>query len=250
MILVLNYKQNNGLWMSLVSCESCEHIGLKERVCWKSNVLRKGFTSNCQDCCIRMRTGVPLTEGIRRKISIGNKGKIMTQASKDKVSKANKGKKRTEEFKRALGLIVRARPPLSAEGRKKISLALTGKKHSQERRLKTSGPKNWRWNPNITDEQRAKNKIRFRDEEFDVWSLSVKRRDNFTCQITGEKSGDIVSHHLNAWAKFSNERYDINNGITIRRDLHDLFHKYYGNGDNTREQFEEFLTWIGLTLTK
>ena len=68
------------------------------------------------------------------------------------------------------------------------------------------------------------------------------------CQISGQKDIKLVVHHLNAWGSSPDERFDIHNGITISEELHKLFHKYYGRGNNTKEQFDEFLTWVGLTL--
>ena len=58
-------------------------------------------------------------------------------------------------------------------------------------------------------------------------------------QISKE-TGKIVVHHIESWNCNPNLRLNINNGITISVKLHKLFHKIYGNGNNTRLQFEEF----------
>lgn len=66
--------------------------------------------------------------------------------------------------------------------------------------------------------------------------------NNFACFITGEKNKNLLTcHHLNSWDSYPDQRYDISNGITITKEIHHAFHKEYGAGKNTREQFERFL---------
>lgn len=36
-------------------------------------------------------------------------------------------------------------------------------------------------------------------------------------------------------------RYDIHKGVPIKKRIHKQFHKQYGNGNNTIEQFENYL---------
>lgn len=75
-----------------------------------------------------------------------------------------------------------------------------------------------------------------------VWKQGVLQKDNFRCFITGETdSNKLHCHHLNGWDAFKDERYSIANGITITSQIHQNFHKEYGFGSNTREQFEHFL---------
>ena len=66
------------------------------------------------------------------------------------------------------------------------------------------------------------------------------QRDNYTCRITG-KQGDIRHHHLDSYNWCEERRYDLNNVVTILHELHEEFHNKYGRGDNTRDQFIEFL---------
>ena len=66
-------------------------------------------------------------------------------------------------------------------------------------------------------------------------------RDNYTCQVTGIRGGDLVVHHLYSYNKYYCLRTAIENGITVSKDIHDLFHSIYGYGDNTLEQWEEFI---------
>ena len=78
--------------------------------------------------------------------------------------------------------------------------------------------------------------------EYRLWRKACIERDNFTCQISRQNGGDLEVHHINNFADFPELRLDINNGITMSKELHKLFHKIYGNKNNTREQLEEFLS--------
>ena len=72
------------------------------------------------------------------------------------------------------------------------------------------------------------------------WAAEVKRRDHYTCVICGRKGVALNSHHLNAWASHPDERYDMDNGVTLCSFHHEDYHSKYGKGKNTKEQFEEY----------
>ena len=94
------------------------------------------------------------------------------------------------------------------------------------------------WNPNITQEEREnKRHIQGYDEFVD----GVFKRDNYTCQQCGDnRGGNLVAHHLNGYNWDIENRINIDNGITLCEDCHKSFHKTYGYGHNTKEQFEEW----------
>ena len=52
--------------------------------------------------------------------------------------------------------------------------------------------------------------------------------------------GVMEPHHLDGYNKFKEKRTDINNGILLCVNCHKEFHKIYGYGNNTKEQFKEF----------
>jgi len=93
------------------------------------------------------------------------------------------------------------------------------------------------FNTSLTPEERFdKRKI----TEYRDWIKSVFERDKYTCQLTGIKGKKLSAHHLYSWDKNKEKRLDINNGITILKELHDEFHNIYGRGNNTPEQFEDY----------
>lgn len=77
--------------------------------------------------------------------------------------------------------------------------------------------------------------------EYSTFVNKVLARDNYTCQRCGYK-GDLKVHHLNGYNWYIEGRYNVINGITLCGSCHNKFHSQYGKGDNTKNQFNE---WIG-----
>lgn len=103
--------------------------------------------------------------------------------------------------------------------------------------LHSKGENHYLWNPNKTKEEREKNR---KTPEDTKWVYSIIKRDNYICQLSGQIGGRLAAHHLDGWNWCKEKRYDLDNGITICKKLHDLFHLLYGKGNNTKKQFEEF----------
>lgn len=83
------------------------------------------------------------------------------------------------------------------------------------------------------------------DYGYIKWADHVRRRDHFTCVICGRKGVAVNAHHLNAWASFPDERYDVENGVTLCRTCHESFHDIFGKGKNTVAQFKQFESIMG-----
>lgn len=105
-----------------------------------------------------------------------------------------------------------------------------------------SGPNNNKYNPLLSDEDRKNNIENRYVKDKNYWNFinKVLKRDIYTCQVTGQEGGQLVIHHIYNWHSHRNLRYDINNGVTLSKSIHILFHKLYGYKNNTKEQFEEF----------
>lgn len=58
------------------------------------------------------------------------------------------------------------------------------------------------------------------------WSETVRKRDNYICQICGIKSKNNVAHHILHKAKYPLLSLNINNGITLCLDNHKEVHGY------------------------
>ena len=104
-----------------------------------------------------------------------------------------------------------------------------------------SGTDSYNYKPHLTDEERMKNRYQLYGNNMVNWRTNIYTRDNYTCQTCGgNQGGNLNAHHLNGWNAFPEQRFDLDNGVTLCTDCHKEFHSQYGYGDNTREQFDEY----------
>lgn len=103
------------------------------------------------------------------------------------------------------------------------------------------------WNPEITQEQREKERRVWgaEGESYVEWRRSVHIRDKGRCVITGARStpqDPIRVHHVFNYRHYPEGRTLTCNGVCLSQSLHRKFHSEYGAGDtpNTLAQFQEF----------
>ena len=102
-----------------------------------------------------------------------------------------------------------------------------------------SGENNPSYNPSLTQKEREQGRTM---EGSKQWRKQVYERDNYTCQCCGDNRGhNLNAHHLNSHNWDKENRTNVDNGITLCEKCHKEFHHIYGYGDNTKEQFEEYL---------
>ena len=104
-----------------------------------------------------------------------------------------------------------------------------------------SGETSCMWNPNLTDEEREEKR---HNPLYQKLVQEIMEKDNYTCQLTGDRNSHHNVHHLNSWDKFVDQRYDEKNMITLSENIHKEFHHLYGYGNNTKEQFYEFVDML------
>lgn len=102
-----------------------------------------------------------------------------------------------------------------------------------------TGENNWKYKKEKTDEEREVGRSY---PEYNEFIRKVMARDSNTCYICGKESKSNEVHHIYSYDVHKDLRTDETNGICLCKDCHKNFHMLYGRGNNTKEQFEE---WIG-----
>ncbi len=90
------------------------------------------------------------------------------------------------------------------------------------------------------------NKLRRMSKDYDLWRTSVFKKDDFVCQCCGRRGFELNAHHIENFADNEDLRYNIDNGITLCDNCHNVikngsFHNIYGTINNTPEQLEEYI---------
>lgn len=74
------------------------------------------------------------------------------------------------------------------------------------------------------------------------WRRKVYEKNNYTCRCCGDnKGGNLVAHHILNYSEHEELRINVDNGITLCKTCHKLFHDTYGYTNNNKEQLAEFL---------
>lgn len=80
-----------------------------------------------------------------------------------------------------------------------------------------------------------------KSNESKKWARDVLRRDHFVCQKCGKIGGKLRAHHKNNFAKFDDQRYVLDNGVTLCVHCHKDIHRIYGY-NTTEENWNEFIS--------
>lgn len=83
------------------------------------------------------------------------------------------------------------------------------------------GEKGCKWKGGITP---IMNTLR-KSPEYIQWRLIVYKKDNYTCQMCGQKHIDIVAHHIKSFAEFKELRFEPSNGKVLCRSCHLKVHR-------------------------
>lgn len=82
--------------------------------------------------------------------------------------------------------------------------------------------------------------------EYRDWRKKVFNRDSYTCQCCGDRNGNghevvLEAHHIFNWSNNPDKRFDVDNGITMCKQCHLVFHSLYGKKDNNDLQLKSFI---------
>jgi len=181
--------------------------------------------------------GHPVPKAIREIISKNKLGKKMSEETKNKMRMSHLGKKHK---------------PMTLQGRRNISLAHIGKKQTDELIAKRfNSRKGYRHSEEtkIKISQSNRKKIHIIDEsklwrnrrEYKEWRKTVFERDNYICKRCLKLGNKLNPHHILNFSNNKEERFKIDNGITLCIKCHKLFHKMYGQRNNNLQQILNFI---------
>ena len=103
-------------------------------------------------------------------------------------------------------------------------------------RENNKGENHPRWSSFLTEEDRQDRRLIL---GYDNWRFNVYNRDKSICRVCG-KTGE-EAHHLESYNSNPDLRTVLNNGVCLCEQCHKNFHHQYGYGNNTKEQFKEFI---------
>jgi hypothetical protein len=94
-------------------------------------------------------------------------------------------------------------------------------KRNLERNHLMRGEKAYHWKGGKTQRER---KILMGRQEYRLWRMGVLERDSYTCQACGIRGVFMHCHHIKPWLKYIELRYEVDNGVTLCRECHELVH--------------------------
>lgn len=68
---------------------------------------------------------------------------------------------------------------------------------------------------NYLEEGRDRN-----SKEYKQWRNKVFQRDDYTCNKCHKRGGKIQAHHIKPWALYIDDRFNVDNGITLCNECH------------------------------
>lgn len=162
-----------------------------------------------------------LSDEHKRKIGLGNLGKIHTLEQNKKHSEYLKGKKPWNKGKKGIYShdvlkkisIATKKAMGSVEVKEKLSIAKRGKPGPWlgRKRPDMTGERHFAWKGGVSSEnEKARKSL-----EYKLWRKSVFERDSYTCQVCKASGVTLNADHIKPFAYFPELRFAIDNGVTL-----------------------------------
>ena len=145
----------------------------------------------------------------QRKNSMPQKGYKHTKTTKKKISEAMRGKVVGFKFKKGNTPWNKGKKGVQKSKWKGKTIPYLKKYQFKK------GKKHPKWRGGVCRDKHYLGK-----KEYRLWRKAVFERDNYTCQICGEKGGQLEAHHIFSWADYPGLRFNIQNGMTVHKKCH------------------------------
>lgn len=126
--------------------------------------------------------------------------------------------------------------------RKRLLRTMQTEEYRRKQSESKTGERNGMWNPNLTSEEREKQREHSRRYPlYDFFRQQVYERDDYTCKTCNDDTGgNLVVHHLNGFHWDKENRTNVDNAVTLCEHCHREFHSIYGNKHNDLFQFSQY----------
>ena len=139
-------------------------------------------------------TGKKRSENTIEKISKARSGVSQSKEQVELRASKNRGKKRTEEQRKRMS---------------KSALSVDLSKRAR-------GEKIWNWKGGITPINQTIRK----SSAYANWRRKVYERDDYTCQVCGNRGGELNADHIKSFANNPELRFELSNGRTLCKPCH------------------------------
>ena len=181
---------------------------VKCRGCNNPAKTKKGW---CSGKCYTKNQGILPNKG---RFRLGNE---LTEEHRETLRKLGESKKTNQEWIEAF---------VERTSRSEINAKKGHKKENHP---------NW-----IADRTQLKQK-RMSVEEKDFFKQVLSEK-GYRCEITGEIGGKLSVHHLDSVHLFLEKKFDKNNVVVVKKEIHFDFHKKYGFQWATKEKWFDYLS--------
>lgn len=100
------------------------------------------------------------------------------------------------------------------------------KSRMREKKIGKCGAEANNWRGGLVS---ANSRFESRDD-YKQWRSSVFARDDYTCQMCGQRGGQLEADHILGWAYHPEVRYEVSNGRTLCKTCHKTTPNYGGRG--------------------